>query len=66
MLSHLRKNVLSQCAGKIRHRNRIGATVQIRILGDPNVSAYKCPHCNGWHVGQASGATLKRQFLMNV
>ena len=39
------------CDGKRREPNKLAARLAAERVGDPDLSAYRCPHCGGWHVG---------------
>jgi hypothetical protein len=52
----------SQCVGKQRHASREHANAARVSLGDLNCVVYRCPHCNGWHIGHAVGWIGKRAF----
>lgn len=52
----------TQCLGKHRHASREAAHAAIKSLGDMSCVPYRCPHCNGWHIGHATGWIGKRAF----
>jgi len=43
------------CTGKVRHPDELAARRHIGALvfrkGERGLRAYRCPFCNGWHVG---------------
>ena len=45
----------AQCYGKIRHKNYAKARKAQREMGNTQtgrLNVYKCPWCNGFHVGK--------------
>jgi hypothetical protein len=46
-----------QCRGKVRHATARGARIALRETsltnGDLTLMHYRCPHCDGYHVGHA-------------
>ncbi len=43
------------CGRKVRHADEVTAWRHIRALirhkGERGLQGYRCPFCNGWHVG---------------
>lgn len=42
------------CAGKVRHRSKIGACIAVKRTGrNVAMNVYKCPACGFWHLGHS-------------
>lgn len=42
--------------GKIRYQSRVHAKAANRLMmHDPDLNAYPCPYCHGWHLGHVRG-----------
>lgn len=39
------------CKGKVRHRNKHCADLALAAVNHAGMTAYKCPHCYGYHLG---------------
>lgn len=42
-----------QCGNKIRHKNRTGAIIHLKKLGNAQMRFYLCPFCHGYHIGHS-------------
>lgn len=53
---------LAMCSGKVRLTHELAARITSRYRGlDKNRTAYRCPVCNHWHIGQKIARKPKRQ-----
>lgn len=47
----------NMCERKIRYRKQLTALKELKSIArtgkiiPPNAHAYKCPYCDGWHLG---------------
>lgn len=50
--------------GKLRFVSRKAAKVNLRQMGDSSMGAYRCVHCDGFHIGHetAAGKALLREY----
>ena len=42
------------CRGKIRHATKTGAIIALKRLKNAGLNFYRCPFCDGWHLGNSN------------
>jgi hypothetical protein len=50
------------CNGKVAHPNRDAAMIAARRARNVGLSAYRCPHCKQWHLGNSKSAGRDWKF----
>lgn len=50
--------------GKIRHYSKRAAMKALATVGDPTMTAYRCPACGGWHNGHTEWGRQQHLGLM--
>lgn len=49
-----KKHPRHPCRGKVRHPHQRGAIIAMRKMNNAQLTSYKCPFCEGWHVGHSN------------
>lgn len=60
---HPQRRWLAGCAGKAKYSSEAAALAGLGLqLGDPSMEAYRCPHCDGWHLASVRPSGGKRDL----
>ena len=53
------------CTGKIKYPNQYAAVATLKKINNAGLSAYPCPNCGGWHLGNTPNKSGARMAQVN-